>query len=270
MPYLALLSVGALCYTVWSIWYPGVKAKQWCPLCLIVQAIFVLLFASNLIFGFIQWPSFQPTDLLTAALIYAIPFLGVSLLLPVVAESMKVENITYGLNHLKMNEDVFEALLVKQPHYEVDKSASRITFGNPAAEMLVTIVSNPHCNPCSKIHPKIDKLLESMGDNVFVQFFFLNFDSEATKDSGKFLISAYFDRGREEAGKIFTRWFGGEKKSTAETFAKYGFDMTSDEVVAEQEKHIAWCDANKISATPTVLVNGYRLPDNYAVDDLMF
>jgi thiol-disulfide isomerase/thioredoxin len=270
MPYLALLSVGALCYTVWSIWYQGVKAKQWCPLCLIVQAIFVLLFASNLIFGFVQWPTFLPADLVAAALIYAIPFLGVSLLLPVVAESMKVENITYGLNHLKMNEDVFKALLVKQPHHDVDQSASRITFGNPAAEMLVTIVSNPHCNPCSKIHPKIDKLLESGGDNVFVQFFFLNFNSEATKDSGKFLISAYLDRGREEAGKIFTRWFEGEKKSVAETFAKYGFDMTSEEVVAEQERHVAWCDANKISATPTVLVNGYRLPDNYAVDDLLF
>ncbi len=270
MPYLALLSTGALCYTVWSIWYQGVKVKQWCALCLIVQAVFVLLFASNLLFGFIGWPSFQVADIVTATLIYAIPFLGVSLLLPVVAESMKMENVTYSLNHLKMNEDVFGALLAKQPHHEVDRSASRITFGNPEAEMLVTIVSNPHCNPCSKIHPKIDKLIDAAGDGVFVQFFFLNFDSEQTRDSGKFLIAAYLERGREEAGKLFTRWFEGEKKSPTETFAKYGFDMGADMVVAEQEKHIAWCDANKISATPTVLVNGYRLPDNYEVDDLMF
>lgn len=270
MPYLALLSTGALCYTVWSIWYQGVKAKQWCPLCLIVQVLFVLLFASNLIFGFIGWPSLRVTDLVTVALIYTIPFLGVSLLLPVIAESMKTENITYSLNHLKINEYVFGALLAKQPHYEVDRSASRITFGNLEAEMLVTIVSNPHCNPCSKIHPKIDRLIDAAGNRMFVQFFFLNFDSDQTRDSGKFLISAYFERGSDEGGKIFTRWFEGEKKSAAATYAKYGFDMGSDDVVAEQERHKAWCDANKISATPTVLVNGYRLPDNYEVDDLMF
>jgi uncharacterized membrane protein len=270
MPYLAMLSAGALGYVVWSVWYQGVKVKQWCPLCLIVQALFVLLFASNMIFGFIEWPSFQPADLLTMALIYAIPFLGVSLLLPVIAESMKMENITYSLNHLKMNEDVFEALLHKQPHYDVDLTASRITFGNPEAEMLVTVVSNPHCNPCSKIHPKIDKLLDSAGDRVCVQFFFLNFDNDTTRDSGKFLISAYLERGSEEAGGIFTRWFEREKKSADETYAKYGFDMASDEVVAEQDRHKAWCEANKISATPTVMVNGYRLPDGYEVDDLIF
>jgi thiol-disulfide isomerase/thioredoxin len=270
MPYLALLSAGALCYTVWSVWYQWRKAKQWCLLCLIVQVLFVLMFVSNLAFGFIEWPTFTLSELITAALVYAIPFLCVSLLLPIVAESMKVENITYVLNHFKMNEEVFKALLVKQPEYEADRSASRITFGNPEAEMFVTIVSNPHCNPCSKMHPKINKLIEEAGDGIFVQLFFLNFDSDTTRDSGKFLISAYLDRGREEAGKMFTRWFDGERNSVTETFAKYSFDTASDEVIAEQERHNAWCEANKISSTPTVLVNGYRLPENYEVDELTF
>lgn len=268
--YFALLSVGALGYAVWSVWYQRFIAREWCTMCLIIQTLFVLLFVTNIVSGFIEWPVWSAADIVAMAVIYAIPTLGIVSLLPAISKGMTIENLTYNLNHLKMNEDVFGALLVSQPKYDVDRSVSLITFGNPEAEMFVTIVSNPHCNPCSKIHPKIDRLLERAAGGVFVQFFFLNFDSEQTRDSGKFLISARLESGKEEAVKIFTRWFEDEKKSPVETFVKYGFDMESDEVVAEQERHRVWCDTNKISATPTVLVNGHRLPDNYAVDELIF
>lgn len=37
LPYLVLLNICALPYSLWSVWYQRFKVKQWCPLCLIVQ-----------------------------------------------------------------------------------------------------------------------------------------------------------------------------------------------------------------------------------------
>lgn len=270
IPYLALLSVCALPYTVWSVWYQKVKAKQWCPLCLIVQGLFILLFVSNLAFGFIQWPSFLPADVTVLVFIYLLPFLIIMLLLPALTENENIEQVTYKLNSLKMNESVFQALLKEQSYYEITPGLSKIRFGNPDAETLITVVSNPHCNPCSMVHPGIDKLMSALGEQVCVQFLFLNFPNENTKNSGKFLISAYLNKGEKEAKEILNRWFAGEKDSAPQVYEKYNINLDADDVVAEQKKHEDWCDNNKISSTPTILVNGYRLPDNYRIDDLIY
>ena len=39
IPYLAIVNILSLPFTVWSVWYQKVKARQWCPLCLIVQIL---------------------------------------------------------------------------------------------------------------------------------------------------------------------------------------------------------------------------------------
>ena len=39
---LALINIIALPYSFWSVWYQKVKARQWCPLCLIVQVFFTV------------------------------------------------------------------------------------------------------------------------------------------------------------------------------------------------------------------------------------
>ena len=53
IPCLALINILGLPYTLWSIWYQKFRARQWCPLCLIVIILSWILFAINLISGFI-------------------------------------------------------------------------------------------------------------------------------------------------------------------------------------------------------------------------
>lgn len=270
VPWSALLGTCALGYTLWSVWYQRFVAGEWCPLCLIIQSLFVALFVCWLLSGFLVWPVLAAADFVTVALIYAVPTLAILALLPIVTRSLIVDNITYDLNHIRMSEDVFGALLAKQPAYEVDREASAVVFGNPQAETLITVVSNPHCNPCSRIHPKIDNLLHHAGERVCVQFFFLNFDKDETRESGKFLISTCIDRGAAAAQELFADWFDKGRNATEETYREYGFDPASPSAAAskEQQRHLDWCDRNKIAATPTILVNGYRLPAEYAIDDL--
>ena len=41
-------------------------------------------------------------------------------------------------------------------------------------------------------------------------------------------------------------------------------------VQEEFDRHIKWKKVTGISATPTILVNGYQLPTHYAIEDLLY
>ena len=47
-------------------------------------------------------------------------------------------------------------------------------------------------------------------------------------------------------------------------------DMDNPDIEAEFQKHEAWKQKTQIKATPTVLVNGYQLPETYKVEDLRY
>ena len=47
-------------------------------------------------------------------------------------------------------------------------------------------------------------------------------------------------------------------------------DITNPAVELEFKKHNAWKEKTQIRATPTILVNGYKLPENYKIEDLWY
>lgn len=268
IPFMALINICAMPYSIWSIWYQKVKAKQWCPLCLLVQVLFYAIFTVTLIFGFIRIPAINLNDILSIALVYLIPFAIISLLVPVLSQSLKVSKITQTMNHWKMKDEVFDSLLKSSTYYEVDPSLSQIVFGNPEAATQITVVSNPHCGPCGSAHEKLDYLLDQIGDEICMRLVFINFKQDGIENSGKFLIAAYLNNDTETAREIFYRWYTKEKYATEKTYEKYGYDIEAEEVVAEQEKHKNWSDENEIPKTPTILINGYTLPRIYDITDL--
>lgn len=267
--YYAIIGVCVLPYTVWSIWYQRFKAKQWCVLCLIVQLLLWCLFITNLSFHFVKLPDFILLDIVILGCIYFIPFVVVTLLIPYLSEQSKIETITQEINSLKSNEKVFGLLLKEQPKYPCDKSTSNILFGNQDADILITILTNPHCNPCAKMHARIEKLLESGIQNLCIQYIFSSF-GEDLDISNRFLIASYQNNSQADMRSIYSQWFAGGKLDKDAFIVKYPFNLTADDVIKEFEKHLQWKSETKLAATPTVLVNGYKLPDNYQIEDLRY
>ena len=46
--------------------------------------------------------------------------------------------------------------------------------------------------------------------------------------------------------------------------------MTNPAIDAEFQKHESWREQTKLRATPTIIVNGYKLPENYKIEDLRY
>ena len=168
---------------------------------------------------------------------------------------------------MKTREEVFKALLEKQPYYPIDTRNSSILFGNPDALLRISILTNPHCGPCAHMHTRVEKLLQKMGDKMCVQYIFSAFSDNLLK-SNRFLIATYQNESRAKTEEIYHRWYEKEKNCADTYMQSLGYDITSDSVAEELSRHVQWKETNKLSATPTILVNGYLLPEHYQIEDL--
>jgi len=164
---------------------------------------------------------------------------------------------------------VIAAILKKQLRHPVDTGNSRILFGTPQAKIWVTILTNPHCEPCGLMHRRVENLLSKVGERVCIQYVFSSFNKELKKSS-KQLIAVYFNHTPEETNRIYHEWFTGGKYRKDDFYQRYSLNLDDDGVESELENHNRWKAEAGFTATPTILVNGYMLPRNYRIEDMVY
>lgn len=263
----AIINIMTLPYTIWSVLYQKFKAKQWCPLCLLVQIIFWLIFIIDVLYAFININFIKLDQFIAYLCLYAVSILGTNLLIPKLSTNEKIETITQEINSLKMKDEVFEAYLKKQPHYEINNTNSNILFGNIKSDFVITILTNPHCSPCAVMHKRVKTFLEKNGDNVCLRYIFSSFNKDLDY-TGKFLTAVYLQKEKKEAMRILSEWYDKGKYQKEDFFRKYKEININKEVEEEYKKHQIWRKNNGISATPTIFINGYVLPDIYKIEEV--
>ena len=130
--YTETLNIIALPYTVWSVWYQKSKVKQWCALCLSVQAtvwiaFFISLFEIGLDFN--QWNLF---DFISIACMYGLVILLIHFIVALYVKEKQTQQSNNKLSCIKLNASVFRTLLNEQPQYDIDKNIG-ILLGNTDA-----------------------------------------------------------------------------------------------------------------------------------------
>lgn len=237
-------------------------------LCLVVQGILWLAVLTAFIGGLIQLPNFNVVDICKVGMVYIFPTLLINKVSSWLASQKKTTHTVQELNSLKTTEEVFKALLEKQPYHPIGRADSGILFGNPDASLRISILTNPHCEPCAKMHTRVEKLLQKTGDKLCIQYIFSAFNDDLLK-SNRFLIAAYQNESMEKAEEIYHQWYDKEKYHADAFMRSLGYDITSESVTEELKRHNEWKETNKLSATPTILVNGYLLPEHYQIEDMV-
>lgn len=265
--WLIILNFFTLPYTFWSIWFQKFKVRQWCVLCLVVQVLLWLIFILGISFEFYN-TNLTFVGLVTMISLYVVFILLVNISISVLSKGIQAEKIRYEINSIKATEDVFRILLKQQPYIEIEKNASRILFGNPDSDLLITIISNPHCNPCAKMHKRIDEFVEQ-NKYVCIQYIFSSFNKDLDY-SNRFLIATYLKKGKDLSKLIFSQWFEQGRYNKDAFFAQNEVDVNNMEVLQEFKTHEEWINRSGLRTTPTILINGYKLPDNYKIEDMRF
>lgn len=269
---IAIVNLCVLPYSFWSVWYQKVKAKQWCPLCITVQVLLWVLFIINVssnAFDFhslIQYGNMLNISFLLFTYLACITVINV--IIKQLGYGHKIEQVIQEINSIKSNELVLKAILEQQEYYHVNKEISNIFLGNPDAEILVTILTNPHCEPCAKMHKRVENVLEKT-NNLCIQYVFSSF-GPSYDISSKYMIALYLQKNIQEAKEIYAEWYESGKQDRTSFMEKYTVDIDNLQVEQEYLKHTEWRKETKLSATPTILINGYKLPDNFKIEDLIF
>ncbi|MCB0709725.1 MAG: thioredoxin domain-containing protein [Chitinophagaceae bacterium] len=272
LPLLAIAGTFAASYIIFSIYYQWRVVKQWCPLCLAVQAVLFL----ELIWGiFNYWSAnIRIPDVNLNILIY----LAVSLLLPLVLWYLlkplflaaKVAPQYYAAyKRLLYNPDTFNSLLLQQPVVPDGWQKLGIDIGNPEAPGTIIKVCNPYCGPCAKAHPVLEELVKH-NKNVKVKVIFTTANNEnnpgAKPVKHLLAIASKKDPGLTE--QAMDDWYLPAKKDYELFAAKYPLNGELLEQESKMDLMKAWCDEAEITFTPTIFINGRRLPETYSINEL--
>ncbi|AKD56644.1 vitamin K epoxide reductase family protein [Spirosoma radiotolerans] len=246
-------------YTVFSVYYQGFVLRQWCPLCLGVQLV-LLLEGMLAITQLTMWPGlWQPYGfVLTAFLIPATVWVIVK---PLLAGLPKSRQEHSELMRLKRDPDLFQALLRQQPQMPpIAAELYPIVLGNPDAEHTITMVTNPYCGPCAKVHKELEQLLVRNYTVKANLMFTCDGTGGLTTQVAVHLMAL---TQQDNVTQALADWYEQPQKNFDAWAKKYPVMANSMDWATVANRHRDWCLAANITVTPTLFVNGYKLPTQY-------
>jgi protein-disulfide isomerase len=184
--------------------------------------------------------------------------------------SSQIEDLKKELNQFKFDMESFNQRLLSHPKFAVADDLNPIILGNSGSKNIITIVSNPFCNPCARAHKMLDNLIRQR-DDVQIKVIFATPD---LNDSPKAKMSKHFialnkSHGPKVTEKALSEWYNDPIKNH-EMFQRKFPATPDDECRAIIAKQKDWCTIVEIKGTPTILFNGYKLPRLYDADDLKY
>lgn len=261
--------------TLWSVAYQWFKSKAWCALCLLVMGCVWISFTIMMIEGMYQYIHLTIPLLSGLATVGAAYWLVMSTLRYIsdyykAAEHDKKENTS--LRRIKFDNHIWDLVLqsTSESYPVKGKEASKIFFGNPNSEFpLITIVGNPFCSPCGRMHTRLKPLIEA---GFRIQYFFTYFNASLAPIN-KRIIETYMTQGEQVTWELLTNWHtsGHSRQHPFANPSSYKIsDETAKEIVGELRRHDKWASTAGILVTPTLLIDGKPLPPGYNVEDLIY
>lgn len=262
------LSLATIPIVLISFYYQAFKIKQWCRLCMVLQGILLTEIALHWMGQFYQHPI-----TLRDFSAFTVLFLGILMiwiyLKPILDKKDEFYNYKRNLKKFKSNPIIFENLLSKSKKINNPVQGLGILIKNTSPQYQIIKVCNPYCDPCAKAHPELEELVKE--GNIDLQIlYFPNSDMQdpTTKTISHFLaIAAKEDQ--QETLEALDQWYNTAGGMDYTSFAAL-YPMNGElEQQGEKMKNMKeWCEREGITHTPTLFINGYKLPNDYSIADL--
>jgi uncharacterized membrane protein/glutaredoxin len=265
---LSILNLISLPYTFYSIYYQWRVAKQWCVFCCTVQILLWIEFFAFFPYLFykIQAPNIQEyVSLLTSVILPMLTWLFFKTYL---IQATQIQPLKRQLRNFKYNVSLFQKLLNEEVKYDLPDEECSLIIGNCKAENIITVVSNPYCQPCSRAQITLDEWLSSRSDIKLQIVFSSQNDNE---DDMKTKVPAHFmalkiSENETVIKKALNEWY---EYKDYDTWAKnYPVEISDSSKFLQKQKE--WCELTEIKVTPTIFINGRKLPAHYQLKDIKY
>ncbi len=267
-PLLAWMSLVGIPVVILSLYYQAVVIKKWCRFCLTIGAIMAMEVISVLASG-----SYSGELRKTDIPLFIMLFTGVTLawiyIVSLIGKHDEILKTKRNLAKLKGNKMLFEVALKQSRKITNNPEEIGIVFRGENPKYKVLKISSPYCEPCSKVHPILERLLEK--GNIDLQILFTPGEGDEIKEKTiRHLVSIADNGNPEQIRQALDVWYSAKKKdynAFADKFPINGeMDFQDKKIKAMEE----WCTKEQISRTPTLFINGCELPEGYTVEDLKY
>lgn len=259
-------------YIVFSVYYQWRVVKQWCPLCLAVQAVLAMELTWAIVYYFtaeIQSPFNNLNALLPIAGCLLLIIIAWYLLKPILLAAQTAPGYNAAYKRLLYNPEIFNSLLQQQTSAPAGWQQLGITIGNPDAINTIIKVCNPYCGPCAKAHPVLEEIVKrNKNVNIKVIFTASNNENDRTSKPVKHLLAIAAKQNLQLTEQALDDWYLADKKDYDVFAAKYPMNGELIEQESKLDQMKKWCDEAEIAFTPTIFVNGKRLPERYSINEL--
>ncbi|MFZ4260633.1 vitamin K epoxide reductase family protein [Sphingobacterium sp. HJSM2_6] len=259
-------------YIFFSLYYQAKVAKQWCPLCLVIQSVLFINFIGALFFVYNNGLSFsldQSYNYILTLTLFIGFVLIVYTLLPIIKQARKNKDTEKRWQKLRYNPEIFQALLHKNEKIGYPTDNLGIVIGNPNAKNEIIKVCNPYCGPCANAHPELEQIIK-MNKDVKIRIIFTASGEESDKKTApvQHLLAIQEKDGLHQVHQALDDWYLTKEKNYEQFAEKYPMN---GELKNQKDKIIAmrdWCNNMKIRSTPTLYINGFEYPDTYKIAEL--
>ena len=268
---LGLLTVLALPYTLFSVYYQARVAKQWCWLCLAVQALLWVEFflqRPRLLDGA---PSLGVPPFATILFGFGLPAILWMALRPALLRAGQVDGWRYRYLRLLRTPGVVEQLLQDEAPIPMPNFQGELRLGAPEAPYAITMVTHPRCRLCAMAHREAMRLVEQYPEQVSVVIRFFCPEAEGlAKDLVRHVLALNIRGQHDQARVLLERWFAilPQENFWQEDHALPDIEAElkqADEVLA---KAAAWAQSLHLRGTPAIYLNSRPLPPSIGLADL--
>lgn len=265
---LGFLSLSTAPVIILSIYYQYKVIKQWCRLCMAIQLILISEILITLFGEFYTYP-FNTGLLPVFIFFFFSPIFIWRQLSPVLRRRKDNYLHKRSLIKLKNRKEVFHNLLLNGKRIINNPNDLGIILGEEHAKNFITMVCSPYCHPCAEAYSKFEKYIES--GEIQMQLIFTA--SLQKHDQGQLPVSHFLAIsefcGNEKTQAALSLWYVNKLNNYNEL--SKGFPL-KEGLNTQNEKINSmnyWCSLEKITQTPTIYIDGFKLPEEYSVEDYL-
>lgn len=222
------------------------KARYW------VAGLFVVLIGWSIL----QSP--EAIDWITIGLLVALGVLVFRQYNDTAEKENETEQLKYTHEKLLNSPETFWYLLAQQPEMEEDTEEAKPVSNYAEADHTLTVIMNPACPSCAKVHRAISSLQNCRIDLIFL----VNKGDSRSYDAALRIVSSGIQDAWSETDRLIAGWY---KTRTLPSDANVHPMARKD-----LEAQIAYCHRAGIAQTPTLLVDNRRLPSAYRAEDIRY
>lgn len=256
-----------------SLFYQGIIIKKWCPLCLGTMTTLLTEILISLIF-FLKFNNWITLNIQSIFILFIFTLLfGYTWGLwrsNIENKQISIKNRLEFLR-IKKNSSIFKEQLSKSQRIECYQSNYTPNYGNNNNDAILTIIMNIHCTPCIKAHSDLMELYSLFPEKLKIHILFtgnLTDENDSRNDISLYLLHVFNQFGTTVFEKELSTILN--SSTNKKSVRNYKFQTYREDIKNDYYNCLEWLQTNRISETPTILLNNKKLPSIYQISDLKY